>query len=150
MICVTSDCQDRRDNNSLGAFLSLGLRINIRDHPEIFLLNLLLYKYFVAEVRRQTPISMQVNTKVSKPIWIPSKTEFTTPSHSQSLVNFAANIHSRGMSAAITNFAISFAKPFEFATESLRNASFAALLRLPQPLYPEHSQAIRRLVANIC
>ena len=48
-------------------------------------------------------------------------TECTKPSHSQSLPNFVANIHSQGISAARTKMChISFAKPFAFASEFFR------------------------------
>ena len=62
------------------------------------------------------------------------KPECTTLSHPQSLANFVANIHSQGISAARTIFAISFEETFAFASEFLRNAQLTTLFRLSRPL----------------
>ena len=62
------------------------------------------------------------NVQVARAVTWRYSTECTKPSHSQPLANFVANIHSQGISAARTIFAISFAKPFAFASEFLRNA----------------------------
>ena len=49
--------------------------------------------------------------------------ECTTPSHSQSLANFVANVHSQGISATRTKFShFHSQKPFAFASEFLRTA----------------------------
>ena len=75
------------------------------------------------EVPFEEPVKMYSWRDTLTESLVSLKSECTKPSHSQWLANFVANVHSQGISAARTTFfAISFAKPFAFASEFRRNA----------------------------
>ena len=66
----------------------------------------------------RAPPPWRKTAPLKRPIKRSMKTECTKPSHSQSVANFVANVHSQGIiAAARTKFRISFAKPFAFASE---------------------------------